>query len=398
MIVLVVNCGSSSLKYQLIDMADESVMASGLAERIGMANGVLTHKLNAQKVVIEREMKTHKDAVDMLLDFLVDPKYKVLTSMKEIGAVGHRVLHGGSKYSESVLINDDVLEAIEECIPLGPLHNPANLIGINACAAALPGVPQVAVFDTAFHQTMPDYAYTYPIPYEYVEKHKIRKYGFHGTSHRYISKKAAEILDNDHLKLITCHLGNGSSIAAVKDGKCIDTSMGLTPLDGLEMGTRCGSIDPAVVKFLVDKEGLTVDEVDTILNKKSGVLGVTGISSDFRDVEEAADKGNARAKLALDIFYYRVVCTIGAYVAALGGVDAIVFTAGVGENSATGRARAMKGLEYLGVTIDEKANDTRGTQSVISGKDSKVVVLTIPTNEELMIAKDTVEITKDLVK
>lgn len=398
MIVLVVNCGSSSLKYQLIDMNDKSVKASGVAERIGMAEGVLTHKLNKDKIVIEGEMKTHKDAVDMVLDFLVDPKYKVLNSMKEIEAVGHRVLHGGSKYSESVLIDDDVLDAIEECIPLGPLHNPANLIGINACTSALPGVPQVAVFDTAFHQTMPDYAYTYPIPYEYAQKHKIRKYGFHGTSHRYVSKRAYEILGNDHLKLITCHLGNGSSIAAVKDGKCIDTSMGLTPLDGLEMGTRSGTVDPAVVKFLVDKEGLTVDEVDTILNKKSGVLGVSGISSDFRDVEEAADAGNERAKLALDIFYYRVICTIGSYVAALGGVDAIVFTAGVGENSAPGRERTMEGLKYLGVTIDKEANDTRGTETLISGKDSKVKVLIIPTNEELMIALDTVELTKDIAK
>ncbi len=398
MIVLVVNCGSSSLKYQLIDMNDKSVKASGVAERIGMAEGVLTHKLNKDKIVIEGEMKTHKDAVDMVLDFLVDPKYKVLNSMKEIEAVGHRVLHGGSKYSESVLIDDDVLDAIEECIPLGPLHNPANLIGINACTSALPGVPQVAVFDTAFHQTMPDYAYTYPIPYEYAQKHKIRKYGFHGTSHRYVSKRAYEILGNDHLKLITCHLGNGSSIAAVKDGKCIDTSMGLTPLDGLEMGTRSGTVDPAVVKFLVDNEGLTVDEVDTILNKKSGVLGVSGISSDFRDVEEAADAGNERAKLALDIFYYRVICTIGSYVAALGGVDAIVFTAGVGENSAPGRERTMEGLKYLGVTIDKEANDTRGTETLISGKDSKVKVLIIPTNEELMIALDTVELTKDIAK
>ena len=398
MIVLVVNCGSSSLKYQLIDMNDKSVKASGVAERIGMAEGVLTHKLNKDKIVIEGEMKTHKDAVDMVLDFLVDPKYKVLNSMKEIEAVGHRVLHGGSKYSESVLIDDDVLDAIEECIPLGPLHNPANLIGINACTSALPGVPQVAVFDTAFHQTMPDYAYTYPIPYEYAQKHKIRKYGFHGTSHRYVSKRASEILGNDHLKLITCHLGNGSSIAAVKDGKCIDTSMGLTPLDGLEMGTRSGTVDPTVVKFLVDKEGLTVDEVDTILNKKSGVLGISGISSDFRDVDEAADAGNERAKLALDIFYYRVICTIGSYVAALGGVDAIVFTAGVGENSAPGRERTMEGLKYLGVTIDKEANDTRGTETLISGKDSKVKVLIIPTNEELMIALDTVELTKDIAK
>lgn len=397
MIVLVVNCGSSSLKYQLINMDDQSVMASGVAERIGIDNGILTHKLNGEKIVINQDMSTHKDAVDMVLSFLVDPKYAVLKSMDEINAVGHRVLHGGSKYSESVLINQDVLDAIEECIPLGPLHNPANLIGINACTAALPGVPQVAVFDTAFHQTMPDYAYTYPIPYEYVEKHKIRKYGFHGTSHRYVSIKAAEMMGTSEMKLITCHLGNGSSIAAVLNGKCVDTSMGLTPLDGLEMGTRSGTIDPAVVKFLCDKEGLTVDEVDTILNKKSGVLGVSGVSSDFRDLEVASAEGNQRAKLALDIFYYRVRTTIGAYVAAMDGVDAIVFTAGVGENSAITRKIVLDGLTYLGITLNEEANGIRGEEIFINGDDSKVKVMVIPTNEELMIALDTVALTKDIL-
>ncbi len=397
MIVLVVNCGSSSLKYQLINMGDQSVMASGVAERIGIDNGILTHKVNGEKIVINQDMSTHKDAVDMVLNFLVDPKYAVLKSMDEINAVGHRVLHGGSKYSESVLINQDVLDAIEECIPLGPLHNPANLIGINACTEALPGVPQVAVFDTAFHQTMPDYAYTYPIPYEYVEKHKIRKYGFHGTSHRYVSMRAAEMMGTSEMKLITCHLGNGSSIAAVLNGKCVDTSMGLTPLDGLEMGTRSGTIDPAVVKFLCDKEGLTVDEVDTILNKKSGVLGVSGVSSDFRDLETAADEGNLRAKLALDIFYYRVRTTIGAYVAAMDGVDAIVFTAGVGENSAVTRKIVLEGLTYLGTTLNEEANSIRGEEVFINGDDSKVKVMVIPTNEELMIALDTVALTKDIM-
>lgn len=397
MIVLVVNCGSSSLKYQLLNMDNQSVMASGVAERIGIDNGILTHKLNGEKIVINQDMKTHKDAVDLVLSFLVDPKYAVIGSMSEINAVGHRVLHGGSKYSESVLINDDVLAAIEECIPLGPLHNPANLIGINACSQALPGVPQVAVFDTAFHQTMPDYAYTYPIPYEYVEKHKIRKYGFHGTSHRYVALRAAEMMGTKDMKLITCHLGNGSSIAAVLNGKCVETSMGLTPLDGLEMGTRSGTVDPAVVKFLCDKEGLTVDEVDTILNKKSGVLGVSGVSSDFRDLEAAAEEGNKRAQLALDIFYYRVRTTIGQYAAAMDGVDAILFTAGVGENSAITRKRVLEGLTFLGITLDEEANSVRGEEIFINGADSKVKVMVVPTNEELMIALDTVELTKDLI-
>ena len=396
MIVLVVNCGSSSMKYQLIDMSDEHVMVSGVAERIGFDHGVITHKLNGEKIVVEKDMATHKDAVDLLMEFLVDPKYHIINSMSDIDAIGHRVLHGGSKYSASVLIDDDVLKAIEECIPLGPLHNPANLIGINACAAALPGVPQVAVFDTAFHQTMPAYASTYPIPYEYVEKHKIRKYGFHGTSHRYVSMKAAEMMGTKEFKLVTCHLGNGASCAAVLNGKCVDTSMGLTPLDGLEMGTRCGTIDPAVVKFLCDKEGLTVDEVDTILNKKSGVLGVSGVSNDFRDVEEAMNSGNERARLAMEIFYYRVRTTIGQYAAAMDGVDAIVFTAGVGENSASARTAICKDLTFLGVKIDEEQNAKRGEALFINTPDSKVKVMVIPTNEELMIALDTVELTKGL--
>ena len=396
MIVLVVNCGSSSMKYQLIDMSDEHVMVSGVAERITFDHGVITHKLNGEKIVIEKDMATHKDAVDLLMEFLVDPKYHIINSMNDIDAVGHRVLHGGSKYSESVVVDDAVLKAIEECIPLGPLHNPANLMGINACAAALPGVPQVAVFDTAFHQTMPAYASTYPIPYEYVEKHKIRKYGFHGTSHRYVSLKAAEMMGTKEFKLVTCHLGNGASCAAVLNGKCVDTSMGLTPLDGLEMGTRCGTIDPAVVKFLCDKEGLTVDQVDDILNKKSGVLGVSGVSNDFRDVEEAMNNGNERARLAMDIFYYRVRTTIGQYAAAMDGVDAIVFTAGVGENSASARTAICKGLTYLGVKIDEELNSKRGEAMFINTPDSKVKVMVIPTNEELMIALDTVALTKDL--
>ena len=393
--ILVVNCGSSSLKYQLIDMDTKDIKAVGLVERIGIKGGVLTHKPTGKdKLVIEQDMDTHKVGIDLVLKALVDPTSGVIADLKEIDAVGHRVLHAGSKFSESVVINDKVLEAIEECVPLGPLHNPANLIGIHACTEALPGVKQVAVFDTAFHQTMPDYAAIYPIPYEYYEKYQIRKYGFHGTSHRFVSKRAAEILGKEDFKLVTCHLGNGSSCAAVVDGKCVETSMGLTPLDGLAMGTRSGTVDPAVVKFLCDKEGLTVDEVDTILNKKSGVLGISGLSSDFRDLEAAQNEGNDRARLALDIFYYRVRCTIGQYAAAMCGVDAIVFTAGIGENSGYARKRILEGLEFLGFELDEEANSKRGEEVYISTADSKVKIIVIPTNEELMIAMDTEELTK----
>ncbi len=388
--ILVVNCGSSSLKYQFINMDGEKVIASGIAERIGIQGGMLTHKVPGKdKKQFSRELKDHSEAFKLLMEVLIDPEYGVIKSMDEIDAVGHRVLHGGSKYSESILIDENVKKAIEECIPLGPLHNPANLMGINACEEVLKGVAQVAVFDTAFHQTMPPEAYLYAIPYEYYEKYKIRKYGFHGTSHKYVSARAAEILNNDKLKIITCHLGNGSSISAVKDGKCIETSMGLTPLDGLIMGTRSGSLDPAVVKFLVDNENMSVDEVDTMLNKKSGVLGISGLSSDFRDLEQAAEEGNERAQLALNAFYYRVAYTIGAYTAVLGGADLIVFTAGVGENSSQARENIVNRLGYMGIKIDAEANDMRGEEKVISTPDSLVKVMVIPTNEELVIARDT---------
>lgn len=388
--ILVVNCGSSSLKYQFINMEGEKVIASGLAERIGIEGSKLTHKVpGKEKKVISRDLKDHAEAFKLLTEVLLDPDYGVISSMNEIDAVGHRVLHGGSKYSESIVVNDEVKKTIEECIPLGPLHNPANLMGINACEEVLPDVPQVAVFDTAFHQTMPPEAYLYAIPYELYEKYKIRKYGFHGTSHKYVAQRAAELLKRDDLKIITCHLGNGSSISAVKNGKCVETSMGLTPLDGLVMGTRSGSLDPAIVKFLVDNEKMTVDEVDEMLNKKSGVLGISGISSDFRDLETAAAKGNERAKLALDVFYYRVAYIVGAYMAVLGGADLIVFTAGVGENSTSGRKVILDKLAYMGIKIDKEANAKRGEEIVISSPDSSVKVMVIPTNEELVIARDT---------
>lgn len=389
--ILVLNCGSSSLKYQLINMDDNSVLASGVAERIAMSAGIgqFTHKPTGKdKVYTEQPLPNHKVAVEMMLDRLVDPVCGVIDSIHDIDAVGHRVLHGGMKCTESALINDYVLSAIEECVPLGPLHNPANLIGINTIEAILPGIPQVAVFDTAFHQSMPDYAYIYPLPYEYFEKYQVRKYGFHGISHRYVTLRATEMMGTENFKMVTCHLGNGASCAAVLNGKVVDTSMGLTPLDGLEMGTRCGTVDPAVVKFICNKEGLTVDEFDNIMNKKSGILGVSGISNDFRDVEAAMNEGNARAKLALDIFYYRVRMTIGQFAAAMGGLDAVVFTAGVGENSSYTRTRVCEGLEFLGIKLNEEENAKRG-EHFISSDDSKVKVMVIPTNEELMIALDT---------
>lgn len=388
--ILVINCGSSSLKYQLIDMKNEEVMAKGLVERIGIEGSILTHRPEGMdKVVIEQPMKDHKDAIKLVLDALVDKKHGVISDMSEISAVGHRVVHGGEKYSESVLIDDEVLKAIDECTKLAPLHNPPNIIGINACKALMPNTPMVAVFDTAFHQTIPDYAYMYALPYELYKKHGIRKYGFHGTSHRYVSKIALNLLGKKDSKIITCHLGNGASVAAIKDGKSVDTSMGFTPLDGLVMGTRCGSLDPAVVTFLIKDAGYTADEVDKIMNKKSGVYGISGVSSDFRDIEKAADEGNKNAKLALEMFAYRVKSTIGSYAAAMGGVDAIVFTAGLGENSAEMRERICDGLEFLGVEIDKKKNAVRGKVAEISKDNSKTKVYVIPTNEELMIARDT---------
>ena len=396
--VLVINCGSSSLKYQLIDMATEESLAQGLVERIGIEGSVLTQKVEGKdKYIVKEQMKDHKDAIRLVLAALVDENNGVIKSMDEISAVGHRVVHGGEKYKESVVINDEVKANIEECFKLAPLHNPANMIGIKACEELMPNTPMVAVFDTAFHGTMPEDAYIYALPYELYEKHGIRKYGFHGTSHKYVSQTCAEVMGRDikDLKIITCHLGNGASLCAVKNGVSVDTSMGFTPLEGLAMGTRCGNIDPAIVTFLMKEEGLSVDEVNDLLNKKSGVLGISGISSDFRDIEDAAfNKGNRRAQLALRIFEYKIRTTIGAYAAAMGGVDAIVFTAGVGENGPETREKCLEGLEFLGVEIDREANNVRGKVREISKAGCKVKAFVIPTNEELVIARDTLELIK----
>jgi acetate kinase len=396
--VLVINAGSSSLKYQLFDIDSDTVVAKGNCERIGI-DGKLKHTaVGKPEYKAELPMPTHMEAINAVIDKLTSKDYGVISSLKEIGAVGHRVLHGGQKFSQSVLIDEKVLDAITECIPFGPLHIPANLMGIRACQKIMPGVPQVAVFDTAFHQTMPQYAYIYPIPYVYYEKFGLRRYGFHGTSHRYIAQKALEVLGipEKGSRLITCHLGNGSSLAAVKDGKCIDTTMGLSPLEGLPMGTRSGSIDPAILEFMHDHEGLTIHQILDILNKESGVLGVSGISSDFRDIEDAAAAGNERAKLALDIFDYDVKKYIGAYMAILGGADAIIFTAGLGENGPETRERILTGLEPMGITFDAEKNKFKGQQREITGPGSKVRVLVIPTNEELVIAPDTREILSKL--
>ncbi|KEH89594.1 acetate/propionate family kinase [Clostridium novyi] len=392
--ILVINCGSSSLKYQLIDMTSEQPIAQGLVERIGIEGSVLTHKVNGKKYKIEEEMKDHKKAIELVLNALVNEEYGVIKNMEEISAVGHRVVHGGEKYAESVLIDSEVMEALEDFVKLAPLHNPPNIIGINACKELMSSTPMVAVFDTAFHQTLPDYAYMYSLPYDLYEKHGIRKYGFHGTSHKYVSAMAAKVLGKniEDLKLITCHLGNGSSLAAVKNGKCVDTSMGFTPLAGLTMGTRCGDIDPAIVTFLVKELNYSVDEVNKIMNKESGVLGISGISSDFRDILKAASEGNERAELALNIFKNKVIQYIGAYTAVMGGVDAIIFTAGVGENSEPIRKRIISDLGFLGIKLDEEKNKVMGETETISTEDSKVKVLAIPTNEELMIARDTKEI------
>ena len=396
--VLVINCGSSSLKYQLIDMVNEEALAQGLVERIGIEGSVLTQKVEGKdKYIVKEEMKDHKDAIRLVLEALVDENNGVIKSMDEISAVGHRVVHGGEKYKESVVINDEVKANIEECFKLAPLHNPANMIGIKACEELMPNTPMVAVFDTAFHGTMPEDAYLYALPYELYEKDGIRKYGFHGTSHKYVSQTCAEVMGRDikDLKIITCHLGNGASLCAVKNGVSVDTSMGFTPLEGLAMGTRCGNIDPAIVTFLMKEEGLSVDEVNDLLNKKSGVLGISGISSDFRDIEDAAfNKGNRRAQLALRIFEYKIRTKIGAYAAAMGGVDAIVFTAGVGENGPETREKCLEGLEFLGVEIDKEANNVRGKIREISKAGCNVKAFVIPTNEELVIARDTLELIK----
>lgn len=394
--VLVINAGSSSLKYQLIDTVDGKVMAKGLCERIGI-DGVLVHTGSKEKTTIKTPMPTHAEAISAVINILLDAEQGVISSMKEIDAVGHRVVHGGEFFSDSVLITEAVIKAIEDCVPLAPLHNPPNLIGIRACQEVMgKDVPMVAVFDTAFHQSMPQTSYMYAIPYEYYEKYKIRRYGFHGTSHKYVAQQAAEMLgrDLDELKLITCHLGNGSSIAAIKNGKSFDTSMGFTPLDGLPMGTRAGNIDPAIIEFLAENEGLSAKEVINILNKKSGMLGISGVSSDFRDLDTANEEGNARAKLAKDMFDNSVKKIIGSYIAEMGGVDAIIFTAGVGENDRSVRWDVCSHMEYLGIKIDPEKNKFRGRQMDISIDWARVRVLVIPTNEELMIAQDTERLVK----
>lgn len=393
--ILVVNCGSSSLKYQLIDMRDESVLASGLVERIGIEGSVLTQKADTkEKYVIKKEMRNHKEAIRLVLASLVDKNYGVIKELDEIYAVGHRVVHGGEKYASSVVINDEVMKDLEEFAKLAPLHNPPNIVGIEACKTLMPKTPMVAVFDTAFHQTMPEKAYVYALPYELYEENHIRKYGFHGTSHKYVSAKAAEALGKniEDLRIVTCHLGNGASIAAVDRGRCVETTMGFTPLEGLVMGTRCGSIDPAIVTYLISELGYSTDEVNNLMNKKSGVLGISGVSSDFRDVDAEAEKGNHRAKLALDIFYYKVKQAIATAAVAMAGLDVIVFTAGVGENSVDARRSICDGLEFLGIEIDQERNATRGEIMTISSEDSRVEALVIATNEELMIAKDTLEL------
>ena len=393
--VLVLNCGSSSLKYQLIDMETENVMAKGLCERIGIEGSRLKHQPEGKDAVIfDDYQESHAVSVKMVLDALTHPEYGVVKSMKEINAVGHRVVHGGEYFASSVIITDEVKAALEKCCDLAPLHNPANLIGIAACEEIMPGVPQVGVFDTAFHQTMPERAYMYALPYEYYEKYKVRRYGFHGTSHRFVSEEVCKMMDRpyDQTKVITCHLGNGGSVCAVRNGKSIDTTMGFTPLEGLVMGTRAGDVDVAAVTYLMKKEGLTADEMDNILNKKSGVLGLSGVSSDFRDIEEAAEAGNDRAEIALDVFAYKVAKRIGAYASAMNGVDAIVFTAGLGENSGATRRAICDYLGFMGVHIDSYNNSLRGKAVEISAPDSRVRVFVIPTNEELVIARDTKEL------
>ena len=396
--ILVLNCGSSSLKYQLIDMENEAVLCIGLVERIGIEGSILTQKKDGVegKYIKEQPMKDHQDAIKLVLEGVLDPTYGGVKDMKEIDAVGHRVVHGGEKFASSVIITEEVEEAMRKCSELAPLHNPANLMGIDAIKAVLPGVPNVGVFDTAFHQTMPASSYLYGLPYRLYTEYGVRRYGFHGTSHKYVSQRAAEMLGKDiaDLKIITCHLGNGASIAAVDGGKVVDTSMGLTPLEGLIMGTRCGDIDPAIIPFIMKKENLDADGVDKLMNKESGVYGMTGISSDFRDICDAAAEGNQQAIDALDAYHKRVKKYIGAYAAEMNGVDAIVFTAGLGENGIDDRLAIASNLEVLGVKMDAEANNVRGKERVISAADSKVKVLLIPTNEELMIARDTLELVK----
>ena len=395
--ILVINAGSSSLKYQLLNPETEEVLAKGLCERIGI-DGKFTYKPEGKQAIKDADvaMPTHSEAIKAVLDALVDAEHGVIASMKEIDAVGHRVVHGGEKFAKSVLLTDEVMAAIEECNPLAPLHNPANIIGIKACQDLMPGTPMVAVFDTAFHQTMPAVAYTYALPYEYYENDSVRRYGFHGTSHKYVSQRAAAMLGKpiEELKLVSCHLGNGSSVTAIDGGKSVDTSMGFTPLAGLPMGTRCGDIDAGIMEYLMNKHGMDIKEMLNIMNKKSGVLGISGVSSDFRDLEAAGAEGNARAALAVEAFEYGVRKLIGSYAAVMGGVDAVIFTAGVGENGIGNRANIVKGLEFMGIKMDAEKNKVRGEETDVSAADATVRTLVIPTNEELMIALDTAALVK----
>lgn len=396
--VLVLNCGSSSLKYQLIDMSNEEVLCIGLVERIGIEGSILKQEKDSVegKLVIEQPMKNHQDAIKLVLDAVVHPEFGGVKEISEVEAVGHRVVHGGEKFASSVVITPEVKNALEECIDLAPLHNPANIMGIEACEAILPGVPMVAVFDTAFHQTMPESSFLYGLPYELYTKYGIRRYGFHGTSHKYVSNRAADMLGKkpEEVKIITCHLGNGASIAAIDGGKCVDTSMGFTPLEGLIMGTRCGDIDAAILPFLMEKEGLDAKGLSNLMNKESGVYGMTGISNDFRDIEGAAANGDKKAQIALDAYVKKVKKYIGSYAAEMNGVDAVVFTAGVGENGIGMREEIASNMEFLGMNLDKEANKVRGKETVISTEDSKVKILLIPTNEELVIARDTVALVK----
>jgi acetate kinase len=396
--VLVINCGSSSLKYQVLDMTGESLLAKGLVERIGIEGSALTHEKIGVKdpFKLATPMNSHREAIGHVIDALLDANHGVIASMSDIGAVGHRVVHAGEKYAKSVQIDDGVIRALNECVELAPLHNPPNLLGIAACRELMPATPMVAVFDTAFHQTMPAESYIYALPYKYYEKYKIRRYGFHGTSHKYVAERAAYLLgvNLNELKIITCHLGNGASVTAIKRGKCIDTSMGFTPLEGLVMGTRSGDLDPAIVSFIRDKEGIHLHDVIDVLNKESGVLGISGVSSDFRDLEAAVEDGNERASLAIKVFAHKVRFYIGAYIAEMNGVDAIVFTAGLGENSANMRSVICSDLGNLGIKLDLVKNNVRGKETIISRYDSSVAIMLIPTNEELMIARDTYKLTR----
>lgn len=394
--ILVLNCGSSSLKYQLIDMDTESVLAKGNYEKIGIQGSFLTHKVNGEKFKIEKDVPSHDEAIAQVIAQLTDAEHGVIKDVAEIDAVGHRTVHGGEKFAKSVVITDEVIQGIIDCSELAPIHNPASLAGIKACQKLMPGKPMVAVFDTAFHQTMPEEAYIYNIPYEYYEKYRIRKYGFHGTSHRFVAKRVAELMNKpeEELKIVNCHLGQGASLCAIKGGKSIDTSMGLTPLAGIPMGTRSGDLDPSIVTFLMSHENLSPEEMDSVLNKKSGKLGISGVSNDDRDIEAAAKEGNDRAQLALDSFVYNVAGLLGKYITILKGVDAITFTAGIGENSADTRKQICEYLEFMGVKIDDEKNNTRGEEIEISTPDSKIKVFVVPTNEELMIARDTLSLIK----